>query len=141
MTGRLAPDDVIAFVAIVLFRFPVAVPVAKTIVPDVATAVAPLIVQFWTVFEDASAMKRIVDAAAVLEFSIVSAFPPLFRPSMTTASAPFRSISAPATLPEIVRAAPEASFARFVARSIHPHLTTPDPGPGPRPAPPTIMPG
>lgn len=42
---------------------------------------------------------------------------------------------------EIVRTASDASFARLVARSIHPHLTIPDPGPGPRPAPPTIMPG
>ena len=42
---------------------------------------------------------------------------------------------------EIVQAAPDASFARFVARSIHPHLTIPDPGPGSPPAPPTIIPG
>jgi tetratricopeptide (TPR) repeat protein len=42
---------------------------------------------------------------------------------------------------EVVRTASEASFARLMARSIHPHLTIPDPDPGPRPAPPTIMPG
>ena len=61
-----------------------------TIVPEAAPVFAPLTVQFWTVFVDASAMKRIVDAVAVLEFSIVSAFPPLFRPSMTTLSPPSR---------------------------------------------------
>jgi tetratricopeptide (TPR) repeat protein len=42
---------------------------------------------------------------------------------------------------EVVRTASEASFARLMARSIHPHLTIPDPDPGSRPAPPTIMPG
>ena len=99
----------IVLAVIVSFRFPVVVPVPKTIVPEAVPVVAPLIVQFRTVSPEASAMKRMVAAVApVLVLSIVSAFPPLFRPSMTTLPAPFRSIRTPAMPPEIVRAAPPA---------------------------------
>jgi len=48
LTG-VAPDGTIVLALIVSPKFPVDVPVEKKMVPLVAPALDPLIVQFWTV--------------------------------------------------------------------------------------------
>jgi hypothetical protein len=68
-------------------------------------------VQLVIVLLVASAIKRIVDVRVVAEivlFVIVNEFPPEFKPSKVTLSAPFKFIMGlPAVVaPEIVRAAP-----------------------------------
>ena len=84
---------------IVLPSFPVVVPDPKTIVPNVATVFDPLIVQLRTVSLVASLANWIVTAVAATEvFSIVKPF----VPSITTLSAPFKLINAPAIAPDTV---------------------------------------
>jgi len=113
LTG-VAPDGTIVLALIVSPKFPVDVPVEKKMVPLVAPALDPLIVQFWTVLLVASAMKRIVVAlVAETVFSRVSAFPPVFSPSMVTLSAPLRSTRGPVIGPLIIRAAPPTGVMRI----------------------------
>ena len=79
--------------------------VATDIVPD------PWMVELVMTLPVAPSMKRMVlvpEVAETVVFAIVSALPPVFRPSMVTLSAPFRSIRGePAAIaPVIVRGAP-----------------------------------
>src|SRR4051794_1089438 len=100
LTGRFDPAEVIALPVTVFPSLPVVVPVEKKTVPRVMLVVDPWIVQFRTVLFVASAMKRIVEVlvkALVLALEIVNEFPPALRPSIVTLSAPFKSISGPAT--------------------------------------------
>ena len=57
LVGKFAPEAVIVLLLIVSLMLPVVVPVEKKMVPNVALVPAPLIVQFWTVSVDASAMN------------------------------------------------------------------------------------
>jgi hypothetical protein len=59
---------------------------------------------------DASPMKRIAQDAPVAEFEIVKLLPPVFKPSMVTLSAPFRSIKRPTIEPETVIAEPASGL-------------------------------
>src|ERR1700680_2471974 len=109
LVGKLPPACVIVLLSIVLLRFPVVVPVLKTIVPSVVLVVDPAIVQFLIVLFDASRMNRIVLVPAVPDtvvLTIESEFPPVFRPSIVTFFAPLKLISGlPAAIaPEIDRA-------------------------------------
>ena len=79
----------------------------KNITPAVVDVDEPFIVHYFKIFAVASLMKRIVDvvAPAVLAFAIVRPFgapDPSTLPSIVTLSAPFRSMSGPLTLPDIV---------------------------------------
>src|SRR6218665_812246 len=107
----VAPASPILLLVMVLLSLPV-VPVLleKRMVPEttvVAAVPAPSTVQLVIVLPLASLIKRIVEVPAVLPvpvFEMVSEFPPVFKPSNTTLSAPLRSIIAtPAAIaPEIV---------------------------------------
>jgi hypothetical protein len=98
--GRFAPEGPILQKEIVLLSFPLVVFASvekKTVAPFVATEdeTAPRNVQRVMVLEVAPPMNRMVDVPDVgdaVVFSIESASPPVFNPSMVTLSAPFKSI-------------------------------------------------
>src|SRR6185295_11899731 len=111
LEGRLAPTGPILLFEIVLLSLPLAVTasVEKRIVPPaVATGAEldPWRFELVMTLPVAPPMNRIVDVDAVAEavvLAIVSELPPVFRPSIVTLSAPFKSISGdPAAIaPEI----------------------------------------
>ncbi|MBK7804509.1 MAG: hypothetical protein IPJ55_18020 [Chloracidobacterium sp.] len=89
---------------------PVTVAAPKYMTPNPelnAAPVEPDTVELVTVLPVASLLKRMVLAVVCCEtFEIVRLFPPVFKPSIVTLSAPLRSTRCPAISPEIVRAAP-----------------------------------
>ena len=114
--GRLAPAGPILLLEIVLLSFPFVVfasVLKKIVAPFVATddETEPCRFEFVMVLLVAPPIKRIVEVPDVEEavvFAIVREFPPAFKPSIVTLSAPFKSIIGdPAVVaPVIVRAAP-----------------------------------
>ena len=108
--GRLASAaQVMSLWSMVLASLPVPVPaVLKKIIPAEASVDEPFILQYCIRSLDASLMKRMVEVPAVedrLVFVMTRSFalPVAFTlPSMVTLSAPFRSMSGVARLPEIL---------------------------------------
>src|SRR5438093_296129 len=101
--AKFDPDEVIVLPVIVFPSLPLAVPVEKNTVPSVVDVPAPLIVQLWIVLFVASAINRMVDGVAA--DSVLSNVK-LLDPVTVTLSAPLRSTSGPAGLPEIVHDPP-----------------------------------
>src|SRR5947208_9509925 len=97
--GRFVPAGPMLLLEIVLLSFPVVVPLLKMIVPAKVANVdvdEPSIEQFVTVLFVASAIKRIVPVPVVVPMVVlemVRVLPPVFRPSIVTLSAPFKSIN------------------------------------------------
>ena len=80
--------------------------VLKNKTPDVASRLEPLRVQYFTVLAVASFINRMVLDNAAEVLVIIKSFvaPVAFtRPSMVTLSAPLRSISGAARLPEMLK--------------------------------------
>src|SRR5262245_38415158 len=103
--GRPEPAGPMLQLLMLLLSLPVLVPVLKNTTPAVVVVEAARLT-FCTMLLDASAMNRRALEVPVAAFEIVSALPPVLRPSIVTLSAPFRSTRWPVTVPEIVRAAP-----------------------------------
>src|SRR6185295_11210803 len=116
LLGRFAPAGPMSLFEIVLLSLPLAVTasVEKKIVPPLVATDdedEPCRIELVIVLFVAPPMNRIVAVPEVAEavvLAIVSVLPLVFRPSIVTLSAPFRSISGlPAAIaPEIDRAAP-----------------------------------
>jgi hypothetical protein len=110
LIGRLAPAGPILLFEIVLLLLAPPVEVLMRMVPPGITVPVvdePSTEQFVMVLFCAPLMSRMVLVPAVFEtvvFEMVSEFPPEFKPSMVTLSAPLRSINGlPATIaPETV---------------------------------------
>ena len=114
--GNVTPDPASAILLLlkVLLSFPVVVPDPNRMVPAVVEIVAvadPSIVQFVTVFKEASFINWIVDVPAELEVEELEntrELPPVFNPSTVTLRAPLKLIKGPEIFPATVLAPPPA---------------------------------
>src|ERR1035437_1318608 len=108
LKGKFVPAAVMVHLVMVFPSFPVVVPVEKPMVASVADVLEPATVQFFIVLFVASAKKTIVEApvALVLVFEMVKALLLVFKPSIVTLSAPFKTTSGKGKAPVIVLSAP-----------------------------------
>src|SRR6266480_2602983 len=109
LVGRLAPAGPMLLFEMVLPVFAPPVDVLISTVPLAAVELPvdePRTEQFVTVLLAAPLMKRIVLVVApVSALEMVNELLPVFNPLTVTLSAPLRSMSAPAIVPAMVRAA------------------------------------